>query len=259
MSASLLRRLLAHPLTKSLDLDDPSTTELRQRIILSKPFLKAIYDEWYNMLLQELPSGSGEVLELGSGGGYCARFIPGLITSEVFPCSGVQVVVEAQRLPFVDGSLRAIVMTNVMHHMPDVGRFFAEACRCIRPEGRILMIEPWVTSLSRFVYSHFHHEPFHPEARDWSFSFGGPLSGANVAIPWIVFFRDRGKFDREFPELLIEQILPFLPFRYLVSGGVGMRSLMPGFTHSAWAGLERRLEAQMAHLGMFALIVLRRR
>ncbi len=121
------------------------------------------------------------------------------------------------------------------------------------------MIEPWVTSLSRFVYSHFHHEPFHPEARDWSFSFGGPLSGANVAIPWIVFFRDRGKFEREFPELLIEQILPFLPFRYLVSGGVGMRSLMPGFTHSAWAALERRLEAQMAHLGMFALIVLRRR
>src|SRR5260370_41596764 len=102
------------------------------------------------------------------------------------------------------------------------------------------MIEPWVTSLSRFVYSHFHHEPVHPEARDWSFSFGGPLSGAHVAIPWIVFFRDPGKFEREFPELLIEQILPFLRFRYLVSGAVGMPSLMPRVRHSAASGLHRR-------------------
>ena len=149
-------------------------------------------------------------------------------------------------------------MTNVMHHMRDVSRFFAEACRCLRPEGRILMIEPWVTPWSRFVYSNLHHEPFHPEARDWSFPLAGPLSGANVAIPWIVFLRDRAKFEREFPKLLIERIRPFLPFRYLVSGGVALRSLMPGFTHFAWAGLERRLKGQMAHLGMFALIGLRR-
>lgn len=210
------------------------------------------------MLSRELPSEPGEVLELGSGGGYCARFIPGLITSDVVPCSGAQVVVDAHRLPFANESMRAIVMTNVMHHMHDVSRFFAEACRCVRPEGRILMIEPWVTPLSRFVYSHFHHEPFHPEAGDWWFPSSGPLSGANVAIPWIVFFRDRAKFERDFPKLVIEQIRPFLPFRYLVSGGVAMRSLMPGFTHFAWAELERRLEGQMAHLGMFALIALRR-
>jgi SAM-dependent methyltransferase len=256
--ASFFRRLLAHPLTRSLDLDDPSTTELRKQIILSKPFLKAIYDEWYTMLSQELPPGPGEVLELGSGGGYCGRFIPGLITSDVVPCSGAQVVVDAHWLPFAEGSLRAIIMTNVMHHMQDVSRFFAEACRCMRPGGRILMIEPWVTPWSRFVYSHFHHEPFHTEARDWSFPSAGPLSGANVAIPWVVFLRDRAKFEREFPTLLIEQIRPFLPFRYLLSGGVAMRSLMPGFTHSAWAGLERGLKGQMAHLGMFALIGLRR-
>jgi SAM-dependent methyltransferase len=255
---SLLRRLLAHPLTAALQVDDRNTTELRKQIISSKPFLKEIYDEWYEMLARELPPGEGKVLELGSGGGYCAQFIPGLITSEVFQCSGVQVVVDAQRMPFADRSMRAIIMTNVMHHMPDVNRFFAQASRCLRPGGKILMIEPWITHWSSFIYRYFHHEPFRPEAVDWTYSSTGPLSGANIAVPWIVFARDRNKFESDFPEFSVERICPFLPFRYLISGGVGMRSLMPGFTRSAWAGLERMLESQMPKLGMFALVSVRR-
>ena len=100
------------------------------------------------------------------------------------------------------------------------------------------MIEPWVTQWSQWVYTHLHHEPFRPESKDWSFSSIGPLSGSNSAIPWIVFVRDRRKSEFLFPELSIERIRPFLPFRYLLSGGVGMRNLMPRFTHAAWAGLE---------------------
>lgn len=259
MFGAFLRRMLAHPVTASLDLDDPATTALRKQIIASKPFLKAIYDEWYTLLAAALPTGEGRSLEIGSGAGHCSRFIPQLITSEIFPCPGVRVVLNAQQLAFADGSLRAIVMTNVLHHMPQVHRFFLEASRCLRPGGKILMIEPWVTSWSRFVYAHLHHEPFNPDAPDWSFVSEGPLSGANVAIPWILFVRDRAKFESRFPDLSIEQIRPFLPFRYLVSGGVALRSVMPGFTHAAWAGMERLLESQMPRLGMFAFVGLRRR
>ena len=71
MPIAFLHRLLAHPLTAGLSLDDPSTTELRREVIFSKPFLKAIYDEWYRMLAAEVPAGPGAVLELGSGAGYC--------------------------------------------------------------------------------------------------------------------------------------------------------------------------------------------
>ena len=258
MPAEILRRLLAHPLTDSLSVDDPATTELRNQIIASKPFLKCIYDEWYGTLAKELPVGEEPVLELGSGAGYCERFIPGLITSEIFHCPRAKVVVDAQQIPFSDGSLRAIVMTDVLHHMPQTESFFAEASRCLRRDGKILMIEPWVTAWSRLVYTRLHHEPFRPEAEDWSFSSTGPLSGSNSAIPWIVFVRDRLRFESLFPELLIERIRPFMPFRYLVSGGVGLRSLMPGFTHSAWAGLEHMLESQMPRFAMFAFISLRR-
>lgn len=259
LDASILRRLLSHPRTAGLALDDPATTELRKQIISSKPFLKAIYDEWYGLLAENLPEGEGPVLELGSGAGYCERFIPGLITSEVFFCPGIRLVADAQRMPLPDGSLRAIVFTDVLHHMPDVRRFFEEASRCLRRDGRILMIEPWVSPWSRFVYTRFHHEPFRPEADDWAFPSTGPLSGANGALPWIVFVRDRKRFESQFPSLAIEEIRPFLPFRYLLSGGVGMRNLMPGFTHSAWKGIERMLTPQMDRLAMFAFLSLRRR
>jgi SAM-dependent methyltransferase len=251
--------LLAHPLTASLDLDDPATTHLRRQIIASKPFLRAIYDEWYSQLAAALPPVEGSVLEIGSGAGYCVQFIPGLITSEIFPCPGVRMVANAAQLPFAANTLRAIVMTNVLHHLPDVRAFFREAVRCLRPGGKILMIEPWITTWSRFAYRRFHHEPLDPDAPDWTFPPSGPLSGANGALPWILLHRDRERFSLEFPQLSVEQIRPFLPFRYLVSGGVSMRSLMPGFTHGVWAGLERSLQPQMNRLGMFAFLSLVRR
>jgi len=256
--SSLVRRWLAHPLTAGRDLDDPGTTRLRKQIVESKPFLRAIYDEWYSLLAAQLPAVAGPVLELGSGAGYCEKFNPGLITSEIFFCPGIQLVADAQRLPFRDASLRAIIFTDVLHHMADVRRFFAEACRSLLPGGKILMIEPWVSGWSRFVYKHLHHEPFQPDAPDWAFPTTGPLSGANGALPWIVFQRDRAKFESEFPALTVEQIRPFMPFRYLVSGGVGMRSLMPGFTHPLWAAFERSLNGSMPRLAMFAAISLRR-
>ena len=258
MAAELLRRWLAHPLTASLKVDDPATTELRKRIIASKPILKSIYKEWYGMLARGLPAGEGRVVELGSGGGFAAEFIPGLITSEVFALPGVQLVGNGQAMPFANESLRAIVMKNVLHHMPRVRLFFAEATRCLRTGGEIRMIEPWVTPWSRQIYKRLHEEPFDAEAREWEFAESGPLSGANVALPWIVLSRDREQFDAEFPRLKIKSVQPMMPFRYIVSGGVGMRSLIPGFTQGVWAGLERWLAPQMHRLGMFALIVLQK-
>lgn len=258
MPAALLRSLLAHPLTAGLDLDDPATTELRKQIISSKPLLRAIYDEWYGMLASEVPNTGGSVLEIGSGAGYCERFIRGLITSEIFFCSNVRLVADAGRLPIRSDSLRAIVFTNVMHHMPDVRRFLAEASRCLRKGGKILMVEPWVTPWSRFIYTRLHHEPFSPDAASWSFPYTGPVSGANAALPWIVFARDRSRFESDFPEFEISRVRPFLPFRYLLSGGIGMRSLAPAFADSILSRVERLLEPLLPSLGMFAFVSVRK-
>jgi SAM-dependent methyltransferase len=205
-----------------------------------------------------VPPGEGDVLELGSGPGFLARYIPGLITSDVLPVPGVDKVVDARRLDFAAGSLRGIVMTNVLHHIPDVGRFFSEAARCVRPGGVLAMVEPWLTPWSRLIYRRLHHEPFEPDAADWSFPGAGPLSDANGALPWIVFERDRNRFERDFPSWRVRSIRPCMPFRYVLSGGVSLRSLMPGFMHGAWRACERCLQPWMRFWGMFAVIVVER-
>jgi SAM-dependent methyltransferase len=251
-----LRAWLAHPLTRGYDLDDPETTWLRRRIIKEKVFLRRIYEEWYQSIAAELPGGSEPVLELGSGAGFMSEFVPGLITSELLPCPHVSAVLNAMSLPFADNSLRAIVMTDVMHHIPDARRFFEEATRCVRSGGAIVMIEPWVTAWSRFVYTRFHHEPFEPKVTQWSFPSSGPLSSANGALPWILFARDREPFQREFPQWEIKYIKPMMPFRYLISGGFSLRSLMWGPTFGGWRLLEKLLSPGMDFWGMFARIVL---
>lgn len=249
----ILKNILAHPLTRGLDIDDPRTTALRQVIIRDKPFLWRIYQEWYAALLAELPVGAGEVLELGSGAGFFSEFLPTVITSEVFVCPGVRLVADGQRLPLADQCLRGIVMCDVMHHLPQPRLFFAEAARCVRRGGVIAMIEPWVTFWSRLIFRHLHHEPFLPDAAEWRIPGSGPLSGANGAMPWIILQRDRARFEAQFPQWRIRRIQPFMPLRYLLSGGVSLRSLMPGWTFPLWRALEAPLAAKA---GMVAVIVL---
>ncbi len=252
---SLLNSLLAHPLTKGMSVDDPRTTLLRREIIRSKPFLVAIYREWYKLLLSALPD-EGPILEVGSGAGFFGEMSPRIITSEVFELPGIDVLLDGTRLPFGEAELYGIAMTDVLHHIPDVRVFFAEATRCVRPGGRMVMVEPWLTPWSKWVYKNLHSEPFEPEA-DWLIPETGPLSGANGALPWILFARDRNQFETDFPQWSIESVEPIMPFAYLLSGGVSLRSLMPGWSYDVLRKLESWLVPD--RWAMFALIELERK
>ncbi|MBI1761620.1 MAG: methyltransferase domain-containing protein [Acidobacteria bacterium] len=254
----MLKRWLAHPLTRGLEIDDPQTTDLRRRIIREKPFLRRIYQEWYGEIVAALPAGHEPVLELGAGAGFLRDYLPGVITSEIFPCPGVNIVLDGLALPFADRVLRGIVLVDVLHHLPRPRQFFIEAARCVRTGGAVVMIEPWVTAWSELIYTKLHHEPFQPRARAWEFPASGPLSGANGALPWILFERDRAQFEREFPTWKIQKIELAMPFRYLVSGGVSMRGLMPGWSFTFWRGMEQALRPWMRSLAMFAYITLKR-
>lgn len=251
----MLKTLLQHPLTRGLDLDDPRTTALRRAIIAEKPFLREIYAEWYAGIAAALPAGPGAVLELGSGAGFLADLVPGLLTTDIIACPGLDAVADGHRLPVATGSLRAIVMTNVFHHLARPRRFLAEAARCVRPGGAMVMVEPWVTPWSRLIYTRLHHEPFDPAAA-WEFPQGGPLSGANGALPWIVFQRDRARLAAEFPWWRLGAVTPLMPFRYPLSGGVSLRALAPAWSYGLWRGCEDLLAPWMDRLAMFARIVL---
>jgi len=253
-SKRLVRKILEYPQVGSLNVDDPQTTFLRRDMIQQKAFLKRIYEEWYGWIASCIPDGEGRVLELGSGAGFLDEYIPDLISSEAFLSPFAQVIMDARALPFPARSLKSIVMVDVFHHIPDVRAFMKEASDSLIPGGKILMVEPWVTPWSCYVYKNFHHEHIDVESRNWSFTASGPLSGANSALPWIVFSRDRRSFESEFPELRIEGITIEKPFAYLLSGGLSFRSFMPGVMYGLWNTFENMLSPWMAYIGMFARI-----
>src|ERR1041384_7828288 len=147
-------------------------------------------------------------------------------------------------------------MTDVLHHIPEPRLFFAEATRCVQPGGVMAMIEPWVTAWSKIVYDRLHHEPFEPETPSWELPSNGPLSGANGALPWLIFVRDRLRFEQEFPCWQIEIINPIMPFR--LSGGVSLRSFTPGWSFRFWKRIENALGRWNNQLAMFAQIIVRR-
>ena len=155
-------------------------------------------------------------------------------------------------------------MTNVLHHIPQPQVFFDEIQRCLVAGGALAMIEPWVSPWSRWVYQRLHHEPFDPEMpcgetpHCWEFPSSGPLSGANGALPWIVFQRDRAKFASLFPGLHINRVSPCMPFSYLLSGGVSMRSLAPGWSFPLVRCFERMFQPWIDQSAMFACIVVQK-
>ncbi|MEX1247786.1 MAG: methyltransferase domain-containing protein [Anaerolineales bacterium] len=252
----MLSKLLAHPLTRGLDIDAPETSALRARIIREKAFLHRIYGEWYEMLMSTLPRIPGQVIELGSGGGFLAERLPGVITSEVFFLPFVRLVASGLALPLQSSSLRSILMIDVLHHLPDLPRFFREAGRTVKPGGVLAMIEPWNSPWSSLIYRHLHHETMDTTAQDWTLSGSRPLKDANIALPWIVFKRDKSRFEKEFPEWRLIHVRPFMPLRYLLSGGISLRSLMPGWSFGFWTGVEKLAGPLAAKSGMFAHIVL---
>lgn len=240
------------------DVDDPNTTILRRSLIAGKPFLRRIYAEWYHALASRVPAGPGQVLEIGSGPGFLEQFVPGLITSELLYIPGIRCVQDAQALGLAAGSLKAILMVDVLHHLPNVRSFFTEARRCLRPGGRLVMIEPWNSPWAAFIYRNFHPEPFEPGARRWEFASSGPLSGANGALAWMIFRRDLAQFEHEFPTLKLETLQPFMPVRYLLSGGLSRPGLVPAFTFPFFTRVEGLLKPWANSLGMFCLAVLRK-
>ena len=255
----MLRSLLTHPLARGRNLDDPRTTILRRHIIQAKPFLKRVYEEWYRLLSDSLDSSSERTLEIGSGAGFLQQCIPDLLTSDLLLLPWVDLVLDGEKIPFKDDVLDAMVFINVLHHIPDPQAFLIETSRCIRQGGKLVMIEPWVSTWSKLVYTNLHHEPFNPSARYIGLESHAPLSSANGALPWIMFERERDLILKNLSMWEITDIRLSTPFTYLLSGGMSMRSLMPGWSYGFWHRIETLLLPLVHHLAMFARITLTKR
>lgn len=235
-------------------LDSPERIREIREIIDRKPSLKYFYREIYRRYadcLKRCPA-KGLALELGSGGGFAGERVPELITSDILPYEGMDLAADGTMLPFRDGSLRFVCMTNVFHHIPDVELFFRETQRCLVPGGRILIVDQHPGLISRPLLKYLHHEPFVHDAAEWRFVTTGPLSGANGALPWLVFVRDREKFARLFPRLGIVGYSPRTPLGYWLAGGLKRWNLLPRRVIGTVERLDRLLLRCSSSFASFA-------
>jgi SAM-dependent methyltransferase len=230
---------LKEPSLAGLKSGTPEFFTIQKKLIIERNLLKRAYDDWYRRLLEDAQSApaGGSILELGSGGSYLKELDPKIITSDVVP-DVAEKVVDARSLPFGDRSLRAMLLSHVFHHIPDVDAFFREAERTLIPGGVISMIEVAHTPFARFFFRHFHHEPYEDQRAEWTFAQEDSMMDSNQALSWMVFVRDRHKFESKHPSLKLEklELMPWLT--YFCSGGVTMRYLVPRWMNPPLIGLE---------------------
>ena len=165
---------------------------------------------------------------------------PSIICSDILPLPGNDITFSASEMPFSENEISGIFMIDAFHHIPDSDKFLHEVSRVLKKDGQMIMIEPANSMWGRFIYKNFHHEPFITSG-DWHIPDIGPLSGANDALPWIVFERDIKKFNTLFPSFEVVSIRYHTPFRYLLSGGVSYRQLLPNFLYAPCVILDRML------------------
>lgn len=259
------RNWLIEPQVRSLDPDSPNITLAHRQVLQKKPLLRQLFEGFYRQCreldLRYFKNCPGKRLEIGSGSSFLKELLPDTFTSDIKPLPFTDATLRAEAIPFPHKSLRAIYAINVFHHLPDPRIFFAELTRVLHSGGGVIMIEPYYGFLARRLFKNLHaSESFEPDAPGWETTTNtGPGSGANQALSYIVFRRDRQRFEQEFPELELLLDAPHTHLMYFTSGGVNFRQLIPtSFTPLVTLG-EQMLSPFNRWIALQHTIVLRRR
>ena len=232
------------------------TLHEHRRVWESKAVLRAVYADYYRRIARW--SRPGTTVEIGGGTGNLKAYLGHVIATDIQHAPWLDVVADAQRLPFADRSLANIVVFDVLHHLERPLRFFREAVRTLAPGGRIIVLEPGITPLSGFLYRRFHPEPVDMDADP--FVDGEPTPGrdpylSNQAIPQLMLLRYRMRWQALFPELRVRASERLGLFAYPLSGGFRPWSLLPAGAVPALLAIERGLAPLLGPLLAFRLFV----
>lgn len=260
-----LLELISEPQLRGVDVDSVDLVYRHRDILRSKPMVYAVMREFYQAcraLDEEHFSGSGLRVEIGAGSSLMKDFLPDVIVTDIKPAKFLDRVLDAQNMDLPEASVRAFYGINCFHHIPSPDRFFAEVSRTLVPGGGCVLIEPYFGPFAEFVYRRlFTTESFDPSQDSWDGAAdGGTMSGANQALSYIVFRRDLARFEREHPRLeLVTDVRSRTYLRYLMSGGLNFRQLVPTWAAGALEAAERMLTPIDHLIALHHLIVIRKR
>jgi SAM-dependent methyltransferase len=262
--------------------------EEHRRAWESNEALRVQYAAWYAKVAERLPDpGLGPFIEIGSGPGFARSFIPGLKLSDIVRAPWHDHEISADRLPFSDGSVGALVLCDVLHHLAEPARFFEEATRVLVGGGRIVLCEPYLSPLSFPVYRFLHEEQMvlgvdplaasvenlsgQPQPREQGREQGQEQGqeqkqeqkqekdpfDSNQAIPTLLFDRARGRaaFSKRFPALTMGAVERLAGLSYPASGGFGRAPLLPMRVWRTLFSIERRLPHWAYRLIAFRMLV----
>src|SRR2546430_8695892 len=197
------------------------------------------YRELYRDQFRDLPNPSAlSILEVGSGTSPLKQFLPNIITSDVLDLDYLDLVFDCHEIDKLDAikdnSIDVVTLTNVLHHLKSPIAFLNRAASKLKSGGKVIATEPFFSVLSTPIFKYLHHEPVdfrisEPELEKVQ----GPLASANIALPWLIFFRRRQWLQRlnENFDLATLTVRPFSSLSYMATGGISRRLPIPHFLY----------------------------
>jgi SAM-dependent methyltransferase len=255
--------LLRDPAIEGLDIDGAHRLEAHAAILARKRMLREVFAEFHHDFrrMDELFfSASGARIELGSGISPMRNSYPDVLATDIVPGPNADKVLDAEKMDLPDNSVRALFAQNSFHHFPHPDRFFDEVERVVAPGGGIVLLEPYFGPAANFLFRRmFRTETFDKDSASWDAEVSGPMTGANQALSYLVFFRDRATFEKKHPTLkIVHHELCSNYLKYLLSGGLNFRQLLPDSMSPAIGFLQWLMSPANPWLALHHVVVLRK-
>ncbi|NUT88933.1 methyltransferase domain-containing protein [Pseudomonas corrugata] len=245
-----------------MDVDGAERLELHKRILERKRMLKEVFIEFHHAfrrLADRYFKVDGLEVELGAGIAPMRDTYPEVWATDIVATEHLDMALNAESMNLEDHSVRAFYGQNCFHHFPHPDRFFSELERTLVTGGGAILIEPFHGPFAAFLYRRlFKSEGFDKHFESWETPSTGPMNGANQALSYIVFVRDRKTFELKHPglEIVHQEICGNYP-RYLISGGLNFRQLLPDALIPLIKAVEQLLHPLKRVFALHHIIVIR--
>ena len=230
-----IRTALQEPRLIGVDPDSEEMLAIHSKVLYEKPMMRDVFAEFYHICIsldkKHFGDSKTKRVEIGAGVSFFKKKYPEIISTDIKKANNLDMVVDAQNMPFENNSVRAIYGINCFHHFPNPNLFFYELERVLDKGCGCVLIDPYYGTIAkRFYKKIFDTETFDMMQKEWVNESLGFMNGANQALSYIVFVRDKKIFEGKYPNLEIVVQKPLNNYmRYLLSGGLNFRQILPSF------------------------------